>query len=168
MSSLSFDEQIRRHIKSQTMRNSEQDVDWAERLKWWVDRVNELLSSMEQWLAPLIADGTIRVSHDRMQINEDMLGHYELPVLNLNFGESFLCIKPVGSVIIGAFGRIDVEGPTGRAMLILTTDEEADTPSIKREEARWFIVNPEQQQRLFTLDERVFKQLVLDLLGVGE
>lgn len=168
MSTLSFDEQIRQHIKAQTAIQSEQAIDWNNRLVWWRLKVEELLSHMKQWLSPLIADGTIRMHQDRIQISEEMLGSYELPHLIFTFGSVALRIKPVGSVIIGAFGRIDVEGPQGKAMLILVTDDDDAPPAQRREQAKWFIAYPEQRQKLFELDEGAFKQLVVDLMGVGD
>ncbi|WPL18298.1 hypothetical protein Thiowin_03366 [Thiorhodovibrio winogradskyi] len=168
MPTLDFVEQIRQHVKTQAEEHGEHALDREQRLNWWRSKVDALTTQMKQWLEPLITDETISVRQKSVRINEDRLGDYELPALEFCFGLSSLSVTPVGSVIIGALGRVDIAGPEGKAMLILTADDAESSPSFKQEHARWFISYPEQRLKLFELDESSFRQLIVDLLGVGD
>ncbi len=62
-------------------------------------------------------------------INEEYLGSYETKKLILNFNSDTVIFTPVGRNIIGARGRIDMEGKAGKVKFVLV-GEGAMSPNI--------------------------------------
>jgi hypothetical protein len=141
-------------------------VDWGERLTWWLGKLDKLIVNIDQWLSPLNDQTDIAFVKKKYQIHEEKLGSYEANGLVVNFINASLEFKPVGSVIIGGYGRVDVIGPEGKALLILTYKDETIAPENRRELSEWFISHPNRRASLNPLTQETFQQLFTDLFGL--
>lgn len=145
-----------------------QNVDWNCRKLWWVEKVEELYRQINEWIAPLqtahIVDG---ITSEKIQLHEEMLGGYESSILKISLGRRILRITPVGSVIVGGMGRIDVDGPEGTARFILTTPED-EGPDSYMTSALWFISNSRNRRSLVPLNEDEFLKLFSLLMGLTQ
>lgn len=93
-------------------------VDWRLRRDKWLTELDGVLRKIESWL---LAGG---VSADEMkrfelEISEEALGRYSATGLSVCIGDAVVTFRPMGSVLIGACGRIDV------------TSDQRGTPSVK-------------------------------------
>jgi len=61
-----------------------------------------------EWLKQFIDEGTIRVSHKGIKIQEEALGAYDVDVVTILLGDCQLQLRPVGTILVGARGRIDL------------------------------------------------------------
>jgi hypothetical protein len=75
-------------------------------------------------------------------------------------------IQARASVIIGGFGRIDVGGPNGSAMLVLCPPDDNIPREQHRDRAEWFISHPLRRTILRPLTQATFEQLFADLFGI--
>ena len=91
-----------------------------------------------------LEEGTIK-------LNEYKIGSYEAPKLVLQIGHDTVYIEPVGTIILGAKGRVDVK-TGGVSFKIILTDEEA-----------WGILEPDRTVAK-RLDEATFTKALQDLL----
>ena len=170
-----FQEVVQRHVNEQKKRESENVVDWDERKRWWQLRVSKLLDQVDEWLAPLISSNTIIFTRPTIACTEETLGTYSIESGLIQLGRDSLKLKPVASVILGGFGRVDVDGPNGRAMFILSS-KDSDIPRdqlhdrTKRDQLRdsteWFISHPSERTKLRPLTQDSFENLFSDLLGI--
>lgn len=83
-------------------------------------------------------------------------------------GVEKLEMTPVGTMILGSFGRIDLKGPNGQLMLILEATPGTEETDYVPRDGRWFIVIREQTRRLKSeLTKANFEQLFMSLFGIN-
>lgn len=103
-----------------------------------------------------------------MAINEGMLGPCVVEQAVITLGNENLEIIPLGTVIFGSFGRIDVKGPNGEVMPILDATPGFEETKFVPTDARWFIVTRAESHRFKSeVTEVTFQQLFADLFGIN-
>jgi len=95
-----------------------QAVDWETRKTWWLGKINHLYNDVKEWLAPLVPEA-LYIEEDTMEVYEERLGSYEAPQLNINLYTEVVKLIPIGTIIIGGLGRVDLIGDEGSVMIIL-------------------------------------------------
>lgn len=163
---LKFEDLVKRYADETPQRIASEAVGWEERKVWWQGKVVALLDEIEVWLAPLIQSGAIVFNRLPVKLNEETLGSYEIESAKIQLGGQTLQFRPVGSVIVGAFGRIDVVGPVGEVMLVLCPPDETATGDQRRASSVWFISHPQRRSALMPLNRGSFEQLFTDLFGI--
>jgi hypothetical protein len=158
----SFEELVRQHAKQQKGNL----IDWEERKRWWQKRMKSLLNEIEQWLDPLIKDKTIEFTRPKVRRSEDLLGAYQIESGLIKLGNEKLELQPIGSVIVGGFGRVDAKGPNRTAMLLLCAPDPAIAKDKLRDSAEWFMANPQKPTQLEPLTKDNFEQTFADLFGL--
>jgi len=161
-----FEEQVKKHVESLKKLGTENAADWDERRRWWQQKVTQLLDIIDKWLGPLIQDKTVTFTRSTDSITEEALGEYEVQSGLVQLGTKQLHLRPVASVIIGGFGRIDVDGPNGSVMFILSAPDPHAPRHLLRDSAAWFISHPKQRRELRPLTKETFEQLFTDLFGI--
>jgi hypothetical protein len=75
----------------------------------WVKEVNGLYKTIKTWLSQYSKNGYITFSNNKLQLQDDDLGSYEINSLELDIvGDHKIVFKPIEAGFIGAIGRIDV------------------------------------------------------------
>lgn len=105
-----------------------QAVDWEKRKTWWVSKINDLYKEVQEWLAPLVPE-VLRIELGTMPVYEERLGSYEAPYININVDFEVVKLNPIGTIIIGAFGRIDLIGEEGSVKILL--EQRGHRPQIR-------------------------------------
>ena len=95
------------------------EIDWEERRKEWVDEIEQLYQNVEKLLGDSITDGLVTVSRSEKEIEEEYLGRYSAPELNLNISGETVRFSPKGRNIFGAKGRVDLVGELDAVTLVL-------------------------------------------------
>ncbi len=107
-----------------------QPVDWAKERDEWLSHLNELYGQVESFLAKYIKIGEIKCSYRDIALNEENIGSYRARQMILKIGRQEITMTPIGTLVLGARGRVDVEGPAGRTRFLLV-DSRASGPTIK-------------------------------------
>lgn len=159
-------------------------VNWGEIRDRWIQQVRELFDQIEVWLRPLIVGGTVQASRPPRVLTEEDLGTYTLQSLLLQLASRKLVLEPVGTMLIGAFGRIEATGPNGTAVLLLLNTDKTLPPKDRWQSVSWFITYPSPQVLLRArpfggqslppvprsesrpLTQDSFQQLFADLFGI--
>ena len=89
----------------------------------WLRAIDELFGRFRGWLTEAETVG-LRVVEDKDHVNEDRLGTYSVPTLQLIFpsGDSIL-IKPKARYVVGGSGRVDFER-VPRSMILVRKQAE--------------------------------------------
>ncbi len=118
-------------VKRQQPASSEgEPVDWAKERDDWLGHLKELYDQTETFLVDYIKAGEIKVNYREITLNEENIGSYSAPQMILKIGRQEITMTPVGTLLIGAKGRVEVVGPAGRTRLVLVNSE-ASGPTIK-------------------------------------
>ncbi|MEC4679382.1 MAG: hypothetical protein VST67_01630 [Nitrospirota bacterium] len=94
----------------------------AKRKREWLDTVNSFFQQIRSWLAEAEKDKLIKISPGHVELTEETLGTYSAPILTLMTGPKTVKLRPIGSTIIGADGRVDMESPNGVYMFLYLAD----------------------------------------------
>lgn len=162
-----FDDLIRKRAEELRAEAARNPVDWDERRNWWQGRVGQLYDEIRAWFKTLTDDGALTITTEMMSVTEETLGTYEVPKLIISLGPQSLELIPLGSIIVGGFGRIDVTSPAGCAMLVLSSEDMNLPMPERRNSSRWYLALMENRTKLITLSEDVFKQVFSDLMSLS-
>lgn len=122
-----FDEFVRRQ---QVDQSEDEGAFWDSERDEWLLYLDRLYSTVEKYLKPYVDGGTIQISRREISLNEENIGQYQANEMVIRIGRQEVVFKPIGTLLIGTKGRVDVEGAAGKARLVLT-DKNATKPEIR-------------------------------------
>lgn len=96
----------------------DRSIDWARRRAKWLSELDTAFARIKDWL---LASGltSAEIEPFEVELSEETLGRYVAPGLRVRLGAAMVTFRPVGAVLIGACGRVDV------------TSDQPGTPSVK-------------------------------------
>lgn len=97
----------------------EQAIDWNKQKQEWLYYLDKLYTDIETYLSDYIKAGSITLKWSQIELNEENIGTYDALRLFIEIGPQQISLTPVGTVLIGTKGRVDVEGSSGRSRLVL-------------------------------------------------
>jgi hypothetical protein len=162
-----FNQRLRELIVA---RRTEPTTDWAARRTWWINQIDKLFGSIHVWLEQATKERIATLSIESLTLDEERLGTYTVTRCTLRLGSDVVNITPVGTLVVGGTGRVDIEGPAGTAMLLLVppvgTASRPEGQPVWMGSA-WHLANAHTRTGLARLDKDVFQDVLLDLLGCG-
>jgi len=112
-------EQLHEFFRQKGVKSSSgQGIDWEARKREFIDSVEELYRTVEEYLADSIRDNLVKVSFSSKQITEDYMGTYEIREMILDVGDERAILSPKGRNIVGGIGRVDLVGPIAEKTLV--------------------------------------------------
>ncbi|WP_025857484.1 hypothetical protein [Pseudomonas sp. CHM02] len=162
---------LKRFISEQQAKKQSQErhVDWEARKKRWLDELDQLFSYIRQSLIDAGLDPSAFASTTH-PISEETLGAYSASGLRVQMPTGVVQFTPVASVIIGGFGRVDVEetGRGARVKLIAQPPENASVddgrPAYEREWA-WRVYPGVGARNGFDFDNTGLVRLFESIVG---
>ena len=108
-------------VKQRTARARQraEEFNREETLATWRRELEVLYDSMEGYLKSYVDSGEIEIERRPVQITEDYLGTYEAEALALSIGNDEVVAQPVGTLLIGSSGRVDLSGPRKTLRIVL-------------------------------------------------
>ncbi len=107
----------------------------------WLGDLRALRARLRRWLEPAEREG-LQVEEYDHPVREQLLGSYDAPALRLRYGGIEAQVVPVARYIVGGTGRVDVEFPGSRVLLVR-----------EGRESQWQIVREDPPEKLpFTPD----------------
>jgi len=94
------------------------EIDWQSKRDSWVRSVEGLYDLVREMLRPSIAVEDVVVRTFDVQMTEDFIGTYSIPVLELSVGSERVEFRPKGVTVIGAEGRVDLRGACDTVTLL--------------------------------------------------
>lgn len=173
-------EEFENFVASQ--QTTEAEADWNKIRDEWLNDLNSLYESIIRYLDKFIKQGSITYKFTDITLNEENIGEYTARSMEINIGRQHITLKPIGTLLIGCKGRVDVEGQ-GRA-LILLVNQKAESPAdlikITVTEGQnaaqgpapsseqpvswaWKILTNEAGRRFVDLDQDTFFRLVMEV-----
>ncbi|MBF0462743.1 MAG: hypothetical protein HQL87_15295 [Magnetococcales bacterium] len=167
-------------------------IDWEGRRTIWLDRVQSLVQQIGVWLQPYQAQGLLDAQNFRHSIYEEAMGEYgryEALGMTITMGLETVSLTPVGMVILGGLGRMDMDGPLGKIKMVLSDSDQmpsfrvvriatsmpGDAPpqnpentglSIKNRmaSAEWYFVPPDNQRAMLLVNADTFTEKLQSLV----
>ena len=137
--SQSFDEFVRR----QQPREVVDARFYADQKREWLAHLQHLHDQVHLYLKPYIDNGSILLDTSPVDLNEEGLGSYVAERLNITIGSQEVTLMPIGTMLIGTKGRVDVQGSRGKARLTLIDKNVNDARQLIKVNVQ--VVRPEQK-----------------------
>lgn len=121
---------FRQFLASQKEAQDEKEViNWTEVKESWQAAANEFVAEIKILLDEFASD--IEIKQSEIEITEEELGCYKVPKLEVILPNAKQNIEftPIGTNLIAAHGRFDMEGVAGKIKWVLVP-ENADKPMI--------------------------------------
>ena len=107
-------------LKRQAAEKSQPDgFDPNKQLEQWQSYLSELYTDIGGYLGEYVTSGKASIVMEDITLNEDFSGPYTVQQMNLRIAGSMVIFEPIGTMLIGSKGRVDVQGPRGSARLSL-------------------------------------------------
>jgi hypothetical protein len=78
---------------------------------------------VERYLNKYLSSGDIVLRYENLELSEEKFGTYDAQSLVLKIGPHEVLLKPIGAIVIGARGRVDLIGPKGSVKIVLVPKE---------------------------------------------
>ena len=105
-------------------------INWEEKLNKWKSFIGSLYLNINDWLKEYVESGKIKIVTYDIEIYEEAIGKYSVEAMKIKLGENIVKLIPIGTVLIGTIGRIDIIGESGAQKIILA-DKNASGPKIE-------------------------------------
>lgn len=91
----------------------------TERKTQWLGKIEELYAQVTDILRPYSENGSMHVSRSTAELREEALGTYHAPGLTIDLGGSSVQFVPIGTMLLGSPGRVDLIGVRGSVRFVL-------------------------------------------------
>jgi hypothetical protein len=106
-------------VKRQGALSEAEPVDWDKERDEWLGYLNALYENVGIFLKEYLDDGSIKLSFKDVQLIEEDIGAYSARKMIIHIGRQEITLTPIGTLLIGSKGRVDIEGSVGKARLVL-------------------------------------------------
>ncbi|GAB3049559.1 hypothetical protein [Virgibacillus ainsalahensis] len=106
-------------LKAKKAEYQEEEVNWINIKKEWIEQLNRFMKQIDEWLEDQQKNKTISLKETNLTLQEEHLGEYKAPSRELS-----ISIKPIGRLIIGAKGRIDIHSSYEKYILLYLQDRD--------------------------------------------
>ena len=174
-----FDDFVKRQ---KPLSAAERPVDWDQEREDWISYLDSLYKKIETFLRKYKDEGSIRIEYKQIELNEENIGVYLANEMIIHIGRQEIPLTPIGTLLIGAKGRVDVEGSYGKAALMLVDKDalgprplvrvkiidpqkppEPEKETTKNIEWVWKIVTSPPVIRFIDLNAESFFQLIMEV-----
>lgn len=151
-----------------------------ERIDMFKKHVEEFYDLVcKEWLKENIEKGLIVTKRHPIRVYEESLGIYDIDALVINIGNIVINLRPIGTILIGTRGRIDISYRSRSGMFVLT-GENIDSPSAQivisvngekppkqKDPGRevWKFVDRRGMMNYVSLNAEVFQQIIMELIN---
>ena len=174
MADISFDDFVDQQIAEA---EQAQSMNWPQRREDWIKHLDKFYDLIGGFLQKYIDEKKIYTRWATKDINEDYIGNYEAPSLEVSIGAVIkIHFDPIGTNLIGAKGRVDMHGPHGtvRFVLVPKTDSSPTRVIIQEsldrvmgesnlEECAWKIATRPPDIKYIELEKEEFLSAIMEV-----
>ena len=178
-----FDSFVQRQQEISVAAKNEPPFDPKKELADWIAHLNALYSNVRIYLADYLSDGSISLTTENKALTEEFSGPYIAPKMVIHIGLQDIKLDPIGTMLIGSKGRVDVIGKAGtsrltlidknltsfRQMVTVTVIDPAKPPppktTVSRQEIEWVwkIISRPPADGFIELNKESFLQMLLEV-----
>lgn len=129
----------------------QEQTNWLQIKEQWQQQVKEFMAQINNWLKPLAQQQLLNLQEGQIQLDEEHIGSYEATTLEITIGGKRIKIQPVGRLIIGALGRIDISSSKGSYIVLY------------HEQQGWIYRNAHRREQFAVFNENNFMELIREL-----
>jgi hypothetical protein len=180
MGKKAFDEYI-----DTIQKNSADEDFYKKELDEWKQYLEVLYGKINNWMKDYVSKDIVQLKFKDKKIYEEFAGEYDIKALDLFLSGKTISFDPIGTMLVGAKGRVDVSGKNGKVSLVLvdkkltgpnvqvkifTSDKERKeyeeskkTTGPSKIEWEWKVLINQNQMQYVELNEDNFFDIVMEL-----
>lgn len=161
-------EKFEEYLKSQ-QNTQDKTIDWELKKEEWIKEIDTFLEQIKSYFEKY--RDSVVIQEQSLTINEEYLGAYTTKKLIIKFNNDTVTFIPVGKNIIGAKGRVDMEGKAGKVKFVLVGEKSQTPQSITtfitndQEKNTWKISTPPPKIKYIELDENSFFDALMEVIN---
>lgn len=108
-------------IKKNENDKSVKNIDWEARKLKWIASIDDLYNIVDEIIVSNLSKGGLpfTAKKEKVRLFEEYIGNYDVENYFIKAGRIDIKLYPVGTIIIGAFGRVNMVLPKGTIKLVL-------------------------------------------------
>ncbi len=106
-------------IKEAAAKTQSTKVDWHKRREEWVDYLQRFYNMVDDFISDYVETRQMSCIRTRTTLNERNIGSYDVDALSIEINGITIRLIPVGTLLIGGKGRVDMVGPNGKVKFVL-------------------------------------------------
>ncbi|NRF32982.1 hypothetical protein [Vibrio coralliilyticus] len=110
-----FEKFLNDHVKEE----EENKINWELQKQEWLEYIDAFYHQIEEWFEPYVANKLVQYVYIDTELVESHIGSYKTRKMKIDFAGQSLVMEPIGTLLIGSKGRIDMEGARGRVQFVL-------------------------------------------------
>ena len=103
-------DELRQFLEKSKTKEPESQVNWELHKNKWIEYVNSLYTNIDEWLHDFVSNHMLRISRETIELSEEDIGKYNIDKYIISIENYQITLEPLGTMIIGAWGRIDMIG----------------------------------------------------------
>ena len=131
----------------------ENEIRWDIVRQEWLETLKKFYDTIKLWLSEEKREGLLEIEDRVVTLNEEYLGSYQAPALEIKALGQVISLKPVGRLIIGAQGRVDMESYKGKERFLFLSPEQG-----------WAVLEERGKKTFTSLTKEVFEEILKGLL----
>lgn len=113
-------ENLKSILEKKAAEQAEQDAfDPQKEITDYKLKTSELYAKVESAIQELVQSDLCKTTKTPITLNEESLGAYSIESLVISFSKEKVVLEPVGTMLIGSKGRVDMKGPRGIEKFLL-------------------------------------------------
>lgn len=168
-------------INRENVRAQNSTVDWDEQREEWLSHLTQFYEMVDGYISDYVEAHQLSCTRSRKTLNEENIGSYDVDVLSIRINTTTITLTPIGTLLIGGKGRIDMVGPKGKVKFVLVprgstgprivtrSVDPQDSSEARTEEPiiewEWRIMTSPPQIRYLPLDGDAFYSAMLEVLN---
>lgn len=116
-------------VNQQVSDASETNIDWQKEFEEWKSYLAELYDLVSKFIEKYVTERKMQITREKARISEEHVGPYDVDSLIIRIARNRIKLLPIGTIIIGAKGRVDMIGPKGKIRFVLV-DKNSSAPQI--------------------------------------
>lgn len=165
---------LKAFIENYENKNGVSQLDYSNTIKLYQSRVEYFYSQIKTWLRPLVDTGKLSIVQEEISLTEDSLGTYPINRMIISFGKFHIELRPIGTILIGTPGRIDMvyNGRIQKFILILENIHNAgQIEKVKKVDKNkkamfvWKYISDEEQNIYEIVEKHSFETLLVNLIN---
>ncbi len=169
------------YIKKANVRAQSSKVDWDQQRDEWLSHLRKFYEMVDGFISDYVEAHQLSCTRSTKTLNEDNIGSYTVDALSIRINSITITLTPIGTLLIGGKGRVDMVGPKGKVKFVLVpkgstgprivvrTVDPNDPPEAQTEEPinewEWRIMTSPPQTSYLPLDGDAFYSAFLEVLN---
>jgi hypothetical protein len=162
---------LREKKKKKEQRGS---TDWNQIKKEWFNKIEKFYKLVKGYLKEFEDEDLLSLTKNKIEIREENIGRYIADQLIIELPDQEVKLTPKGTLIVGAKGRIDMEGAMGEVRFVLVpesaesvgfrvvegTEKKDQKEETGQEEYVWKYSTDPPEIKMYDLSQELFLELL--------